>query len=79
MKSGGLANFAAPAKVVSLILSDVIGDPIQFIASGPTYLENGPDSEVSPYDKALGILNKRDLIDKVSYACIVHININNYG
>ncbi|VUZ55258.1 unnamed protein product [Hymenolepis diminuta] len=65
MKAGGLANFAAPAKVVSLILSDVIGDPIQFIASGPTYIENRSDSEVSPYDKALAILNKRGLIDKI--------------
>jgi hydroxypyruvate reductase len=36
LKGGGLARMAYPAKVVSLILSDVIGDRIDVIASGPT-------------------------------------------
>lgn len=36
IKGGGLAISAYPAKVVSLILSDIIGDPIDLIASGPT-------------------------------------------
>ncbi|XP_072308610.1 glycerate kinase [Eucyclogobius newberryi] len=36
LKGGGLAHFAHPAQVVALILSDVIGDPIDLIASGPT-------------------------------------------
>ncbi|KAM7005769.1 LOW QUALITY PROTEIN: glycerate kinase [Tautogolabrus adspersus] len=36
LKGGGLAHFAHPAKVVALILSDVIGDPLDLIASGPT-------------------------------------------
>lgn len=36
VKGGGLAAAAQPATVVSLILSDVIGDPVDFIASGPT-------------------------------------------
>ncbi|XP_005092005.1 glycerate kinase [Aplysia californica] len=37
LKGGGLALQARPAKVVSLILSSIIGDPIDLIASGPTY------------------------------------------
>ncbi|KAL6111968.1 glyctk [Pungitius sinensis] len=36
LKGGGLAHCAHPAQVVSLILSDVIGDPLDMIASGPT-------------------------------------------
>ncbi|KAG5838450.1 hypothetical protein ANANG_G00223830 [Anguilla anguilla] len=36
LKGGGLAHFAHPAQVVALILSDVIGDPLDLIASGPT-------------------------------------------
>jgi glycerate 2-kinase len=34
-KGGGLARFAYPATVVSLILSDVVGDDLNVIASGP--------------------------------------------
>lgn len=36
LKGGGLARIAHPATVVSLILSDVIGDKLDIISSGPT-------------------------------------------
>jgi len=36
IKGGQLARLAAPAKVLSLILSDVIGDDLSTIGSGPT-------------------------------------------
>lgn len=38
VKGGGLARLAAPASVVSLILSDVVGNPLPAIGSGPTVL-----------------------------------------
>nr|XP_054752241.1 glycerate kinase-like [Lytechinus pictus]XP_054752243.1 glycerate kinase-like [Lytechinus pictus] len=36
LKGGRLATIARPTKVISLILSDIIRDPIDLIASGPT-------------------------------------------
>lgn len=40
VKGGGLARMAFPAQSVSLVLSDVVGDPLDVVASGPTV----PDS-----------------------------------
>ncbi|VDM32512.1 unnamed protein product [Hydatigera taeniaeformis] len=65
MKAGGLARFATPAQVVSLILSDVVGDPIRFIASGPTHVETDNRNGVSRFGRALSILDKYDLRDKI--------------
>lgn len=52
MKGGQLARWAAPAHVISLIMSDVIGDPIDFIASGPA----APDT--TSFSDALAIIQK---------------------
>ena len=58
-KGGGLARFAYPATVVSLILSDVIGDDLNVIASGPAV----PDT--STFDDARRVLKKYDIWDRV--------------
>jgi hydroxypyruvate reductase len=52
IKGGQLARWASPARVISLIMSDVIGDPLDFIASGPT----APDTTSFP--DALAIIQK---------------------
>ncbi len=36
VKGGGLAKLAYPSKIISLILSDVVGDQLDVISSGPT-------------------------------------------
>ncbi|KAI7807766.1 glycerate kinase [Triplophysa rosa] len=46
LKGGGLAQCAYPAQVVALILSDVIGDPLDLIASGPTVRSETRPEEV---------------------------------
>src|SRR2546428_11824867 len=55
MKGGQLARWAAPAHVVSLIISDVIGDALDFIASGPT----APDT--TSFSDAFAIIQKYGL------------------
>ena len=40
VKGGRFAQLCAPAQVLSIVLSDVLGDPLDMIASGPAY----PDS-----------------------------------
>ena len=55
MKGGQLVRLAAPARVLSLILSDVVGDDPAIIASGPT----APDP--STFADARAIVEKYDL------------------
>ncbi len=58
-KGGQLAKAAYPATVLGLLLSDVLGDPLDVIASGPTV----PDS--SSFEDANRILKRYDLLEKV--------------
>lgn len=46
VKGGGLAKVAYPASVISLIISDIIGDPVNLIASGPTVYSSKSPEEV---------------------------------
>ena len=43
VKGGRFAKLCEPAKVLSIVLSDIIGDPLDMIASGPAY----PDSSTA--------------------------------
>ncbi len=45
VKGGGLARAVFPAQLVTLIVSDVIGDPLDVIASGPTSPDNSTFAE----------------------------------
>jgi len=58
-KGGQLAKTAYPATLVSLIISDVVGDPLDIISSGPTV----PDS--STFQDAYNVLKKYDLLNKI--------------
>ncbi len=64
IKGGRLAKAAYPATVVSLIISDVIGDPLDTIASGPT----APDE--TTFRDAWEVLENYDLVNKMPESVI---------
>jgi len=70
VKGGGLAR-ATKAKVISLILSDVIGNPLEAIASGPTY----PDPTTK--EDALAILIKYGIEEQVSTSIMDYLMSGN--
>jgi glycerate 2-kinase len=59
LKGGGLAKLAAPADLHALILSDVLGDDLSAIASGPTV------ADPSTFEEAIRILRDRRIWDRV--------------
>ncbi|MCJ7586168.1 MAG: glycerate kinase [Anaerolineales bacterium] len=65
LKGGGLARLAFPARIVSLILSDVVGNPLEAIASGPT----APDPATCA--DALAVLEKYKLPGKTPESVMV--------
>jgi hydroxypyruvate reductase len=67
LSGGQLARLAQPAPVVALILSDVVGDPLDVIASGPT----APDP--TTYATAQAILARYDLLAHIPPAVLAHL------
>ncbi|XP_022827590.1 glycerate kinase [Spodoptera litura] len=59
LKGGQLAIKAQPAQVICLLLSDIVGDPIDFLASGPT-----TENTDKPSD-AVDIISKYNLMDQL--------------
>ncbi len=64
VKGGQLGAFYAPARVISLILADVVGNDLATIASGPTT----PDP--STFTDAYDILNRHNLLTKTPKSVI---------
>lgn len=59
IKGGGLVQMAYPADVHALVLSDVLGDDLSSIASGPTVADS------STFAEAIAVLEKRHLWRKI--------------
>ena len=49
VKGGRFAQLCAPARVFSIVLSDIVGDPLDMIASGPAY----PDRSTAEQARAV--------------------------
>jgi len=67
MKGGQLAKAVYPAALISLILSDVIGDSIDVIASGPTAHDS------TTYQDAMTVLTKYNLLREVPLSIINYL------
>jgi glycerate 2-kinase len=73
IKGGWLARWAYPSAVIGFILSDVVGDQLDVIASGPTV----PD--LSTFEEAWDILRKYDLIKRVAPSIQKHLLLGKEG
>ncbi len=60
VKGGGLAQILYPAHIITLIYSDVIGNDIRYIASGPTVKTD------TSIDDAVNIINKYNLSEQIN-------------
>lgn len=68
VKGGQLARILHPARGVALILSDVVGDDLDVIASGPTV------ADPSTFQDCLDIFRKYGIAGKLPHGIIRHIN-----
>ncbi|MFZ2172161.1 MAG: glycerate kinase [Methylococcaceae bacterium] len=73
LKGGGLAKLAVPADLHALILSDVLGDELSAIASGPTV----PDP--STFDDAIAVFTAKGIWDKVPANVQQHLQQGKQG
>jgi hydroxypyruvate reductase len=73
LKGGNLARLAAPADVHALILSDVLGDDLSTIASGPTVADD------STYNNAITILQNKQLWEKIPSSVRAHLTQGQLG
>ena len=67
LKGGGLAKNLFPATVVSLLLSDVVGDRFDVIASGPTV------ADPSTYNDAWAVFDKYRIFDRIPPQVLIHL------
>jgi len=67
IKGGQLARIIRPAKLITIILSDVTGNPLEVIGSGPTV----PDP--STFGEALRIIEKYNLTTDITTGVLNHL------
>lgn len=73
VKGGRLAEAFRGKRLVSLIVSDVVGDPLDVIASGPTA------SDPTTFGDALAVLSRYGLMDSTPVAVLRHLEAGRDG
>lgn len=73
IKGGRLAQAFRGGRLISLIISDVVGDPLDVIASGPTA------ADPTSFADALSVLTKYDLIPSVPETVRRHLELGAAG
>jgi hydroxypyruvate reductase len=73
IKGGRIAQLAYPSVVLGLILSDIVGDPLDAIGSGPTV----PDT--STFLEAWEILRKYGLLNEIAPSIQNHLRLGKEG
>ncbi len=73
LKGGQLARLAAPVPLAALVLSDVVGDRLDVIASGPS----APD--LTTYRDALEVLERYRLLERTPAAVLEHLRAGAEG
>ena len=73
LKGGGLAALAAPARVLTLVVSDVLGDPLDTIASGPTV------GDTSTFAEAWGVVERYGLTEALPKAVAARLGAGMRG
>jgi glycerate 2-kinase len=69
VKGGGLAQACRAGRMVSLIISDVLGDPLDMIASGPTVTSNTSAADALAVLERLGLNGHPELATVEEYLC----------
>ena len=69
IKGGGILRLAHPARVLALILSDVVGNPLSLIASGPTVPAEATRAQ------ALAIVEKHGLAPRLPAAVLQYLSL----
>lgn len=63
VKGGRFAVHCAPAKMFTVVLSDIIGDPLDMIASGPAYPDSSTSGEALEIAEKYGLRLSSDAIE----------------
>jgi len=72
-KGGNLARLACPAEIVTLILSDVVGSPLDVIASGPTV------ADTTTFADAYGVIEKYSLLEELPWPIVKRLRRGKEG